>query len=99
MDRYSPTDRTASEIGAVSDQLPTHISYDPVADVARIWLKGGAAPGEIVRTVSFGAVSFGSMTVGFDAAGHLLLIEFPGDVLHPDLSIFAAREYPAEGNL
>ncbi len=74
--------------------IPTHISYDPIKDVARVWLKGGAAPGEIVLTLPAGPLS-----LGFDAAGFLLLIEMPGEALHPELSVFAAREYPAEGNL
>lgn len=74
--------------------IPTFISYDPAADRAMIWLKGGAGPGEITLTLPCGAVS-----LGFDGAGHLLLVEIPGDALHPDLVPFTARDYPAEGNL
>jgi hypothetical protein len=74
--------------------IPTHISYDPIKDVARVWLKGGAGPGEVALTLWCGAVS-----LGFDAGGFLVLIEMPGEALHPDLSVFADREYPAEGNL
>lgn len=74
--------------------IPTFISYDPRDDLAFVWLKGGAAPGEITVTLPCGAIS-----LGFDAAGHLLLIEMPGEALHPDLVPHTARDYPAEGNL
>ncbi len=51
-----------------------------------------AWPGEITLTVPMGAI-----TLGYDADGHLVMIETPGDALHPDL--VTARDYPAEGNL
>jgi hypothetical protein len=73
---------------------PTFISYDPQLDRASVWLKGGAGPGEITLTVPMGAI-----TLGYDAAGHLVLIEMPGEALHPDLAPFAARDYPVEGKL
>jgi hypothetical protein len=74
--------------------IPTFISYCPAEDRARVWLKGGAGPGEITLTLPCGVVS-----LGFDAAGHLLLIEIPGDALHPDLVPHTARDYPAEDHL
>jgi hypothetical protein len=74
--------------------IPTFISYDPLTDRASVWLKGGAGPGEITLMLPSGAIS-----LGFDAGGHLVLIEMPGEALHPDLVPFTARDYPAEGNL
>ena len=74
--------------------LPTCITYCAAADRVSVWIKGGAAPGEMVRTDRVGDVA-----LGFDATGHLIWIEMPGDMLHPDLSPFTMRDYPAEGNL
>ena len=76
--------------------IPTAISYNPETDRARVWLKGGAGPGEITDTAR---LMQNDVLLSFDAAGRLLLIDMPGEALHPDLSPFAKREYPAAGSL
>jgi hypothetical protein len=73
--------------------IPTFVSYCPRCDRAKVWLKGGAGPGEIVRTLLMDRT-----LLGFDATGYLVLVEIAGEALHPDLAPYTAREYPAEGD-
>lgn len=71
-----------------------HVTYDPDARAAYIYLKYPIRTGEAMRTLADVA---SGINLDFDAEGHLIGIELLSlDLLHPDLAAIAVK--PGNGH-